>query len=278
MPELPEAETVRRGLQAEVSGRRVVSAAATGIRSVRRHADPGEVGRRLAGHRVVGTRRRGKYIVAVLDSDQALVIHLGMSGQLVLLAPEDEPPRHTHVTLELDDRRRLLFVDPRTFGELFVTAPPAPGAELAELAHLGFDPLEDRVGPAEFARRLSGRRVGLKALLMDQRFVAGIGNIYSDEILFAAGLRHDRTSDGLTEPEARSLHRAMVTTLRRAVEHRGSSLADAQYRDIYGVPGAFQLRHRVYGRAGLPCRRCGGPVQRLRWSGRSTFFCPNCQR
>ncbi|HET6793151.1 MAG TPA: bifunctional DNA-formamidopyrimidine glycosylase/DNA-(apurinic or apyrimidinic site) lyase [Acidimicrobiales bacterium] len=277
MPELPEVETVRRGLRSEVVGRRIDRAEPTGVRTLRRHPDRSVVAPRLVGTTIDGVGRRGKFLAIGLSSGDALVVHLGMSGQLLVRPSAEERPRHTHVVLGLDDGRDLRFVDPRTFGEVFVTRPSVPGGLPDELGRLGFDPLEDRIGAAAFLRLLAGRRTRLKSLLMDQGFVAGIGNIYSDEILFGARLAHDRPANGLSPPEGRRLHRSMLAVLDDAVARRGSSLADAQYRDVYGQLGQYQLRHRVYGREGQPCTRCRTPIRRARVGGRSGYYCPRCQ-
>jgi formamidopyrimidine-DNA glycosylase len=149
--------------------------------------------------------------------------------------------------------------------------------KVSELSHLGFDPLETAVSWEEFGARISRRQVKLKGLLMDQKFLAGIGNIYSDEILFGAGLRWDRMSDSLSSQEIRRLYRAMVETLQDAVKYRGSSLADEQYVDLFGKPGEYQLHHNVYAREGMACKRCRHMVVRQRYGGRSTFFCEACQ-
>ena len=272
MPELPEVEVVRRGLEREVTDRDVTSVTVTGPRTVRRQPAE-ELVARLRGARLGRAGRVGKFLLVPLDDGaETLVIHLRMSGQLLLTAPEWPPARHTHAVLSLSDGRELRFVDPRTFGELFVA--PAP---VAALAHLGPDPLSGAWSAAALGRDLAGRRGRLKLLLMDQRFVAGIGNIYSDEALFEAGLRFDRPAGTLAQEEVARLHRAVRSTLREAVRFRGSTLSDAQYVDLFGAPGGYQSRHRVYGREGEPCPRCGGPVRRLSLGGRSTFFCETCQ-
>jgi formamidopyrimidine-DNA glycosylase len=272
VPELPEVEVVRRGLAQEVAGRDVTSAVVTGARTVRRQpAD--ELAARLHGARLGEAGRIGKFLLVPLDGGaDTLVIHLRMSGQLLLTTPDWPVARHTHAVLHLSDGRELRFVDPRTFGELFVA--PAP---VEALAHLGPDPLSAGWSAAVLGRGLAGRTARLKLLLMDQRFVAGIGNIYSDEALFEARLRFDRPAGSLSGEEVGRLHRAVRRTLRDAVSHRGSSLRDAQYVDLFGAPGGYQNRHRVYGREGQPCPRCGGPVRRLSLGGRSTFFCEACQ-
>jgi formamidopyrimidine-DNA glycosylase len=278
MPELPEVETIRRDLDREYVGKRIKSVEVTGARSVRRHKSPREFVARLEGRRITGTVRKGKYLLVKLDSGEVLVVHLGMSGQLLRAkSARDERVKHTHVTITFTQGGQLRFVDPRTFGELFVTAPEQLEDAVPELAHLGFDPLDDVMSWSHFADLLAARKTRIKALLMDQRFVAGIGNIYSDEILFAAGLRFDRPSESLSTQEVRRLQRAMIETLQEAVKHRGSSLADEQYRDLFGDIGAFQNQHQVYGHEGESCRRCRSTIARIKWQGRSTFFCPQCQ-
>jgi len=277
MPGLPEVETIRRDLEKEVVGRRVKSVEVLGERSVRRH-DRDELRVRLEGRKVVAVRRAGKYLLLDLDGSDVLVIHLGMSGQLLRAKNAKEPlDRHTHVVVTFTQGGQLRFVDPRTFGEMFVASLDGLTEQVPDLAHLGFDPLEDVMSWDRFGRLLAQRRVALKTLLMDQKFVAGIGNIYSDEILFAAGLRYDRPSDSLTSQEVRRLYRALVETLTEAVKHRGSSLADEQYRDLFGEIGDYQGQHQVYGREGQACRRCRHVITRLKVGGRSTFFCASCQ-
>jgi formamidopyrimidine-DNA glycosylase len=160
---------------------------------------------------------------------------------------------------------------------MFVTTLDDLEDQVSELAHLGVDPLENAMSWEDFGRVITQKRVKLKTLLMDQKFVAGIGNIYSDEILFAAGLRWDRTSDTLSDQEIRRLSRAIIETLQEAVKYRGSSLADEQYVDLFGQPGGFQFHHNVYDREGKLCPRCRHPVVRARYSNRSTYFCASCQ-
>jgi len=277
VPELPEVETIRRDLDGILGGRRIGRVDAHPGRWIRRHPDPADFVTPLVGATVAGVTRRGKYLRFSLDRPDVLVVHLGMSGQLLVASPDDPKAPHTHIVVKFDGNRfdgdrELRFVDPRTFGEAFVT-----GAGGSELAHLGPDPLADLKGWKQLADLLGGRRSQLKSLLMDQRFLAGIGNLYSDEILFAARLRYDRSSETLTDAEVRRLHRAMTTVLESAVDHRGSSLADEQYRDVFGVIGGFQNQHQVYGRPGQACPRCRRPIVRLKTGGRSTFLCPHCQ-
>ena len=280
MPELPEVETIRRDVEREFLNHKIKKVEVTGKRSIRRHggsAGPKEFIARLEGRKLTSTRRRGKYLLMQLDNGDVLVAHMGMSGQILRGSPKEPLPKHTHVVISFVGAPQMRFVDPRTFGELFITTPESLEKEVPELAHLGFDPMEDQMAWTRFAELLASRRMKLKPLLMDQKFVAGIGNIYADEILFAAGLAPDRSSDRLTPQEIRRLFRSMIETLQDAVKHRGSSLADEQYRDIFGEVGDYQTQHNVYGREGQPCPRCRTPIVRVRSNGRSGFSCPHCQ-
>jgi formamidopyrimidine-DNA glycosylase len=277
MPELPEVEVVRRDLEREVVGRRVKSVEVDAMRSVRRHHNRKQFIGRLEGRKIVSVERRGKYLLCRLDGDDVLVIHLGMSGQLLRAKSGREArPKHTHVVITFQQGGQLRFIDPRTFGEMFITEIDGL-AKVSELSHLGIDPLEAPMSWEHFGSLISQKHVKLKSLLMDQKVISGIGNVYSDEILWGAGLRWDRTSDSLTAQEVRRLYRAMVETLQDAVKYRGSSLADEQYVDLFGKPGEFQLHHNVYAREGEACRRCRQVIVRERVGGRSTFFCPACQ-
>jgi formamidopyrimidine-DNA glycosylase len=277
MPELPEVEVVRRDLEREITGRRIKAVEVDGMRSVRRHHNRKQFINRLEGKKIVGVERRGKYILCRLDGDDVLVIHLGMSGQLLRAKTSRETrPKHMHVVITFQQGGQLRFVDPRTFGEMFVTETDAL-AKVSELSHLGLDPLEAPMSWELFGNLISQKHAKLKPLLMDQKLVSGIGNIYSDEILWGAGLRWDRMSDSLSAQEVRRLYRSMVETLQDAVKYRGSSLADEQYVDLFGKPGEYQLHHKVYAREGEACRRCRQPIVRERVGGRSTFYCPACQ-
>jgi formamidopyrimidine-DNA glycosylase len=278
MPELPEVEVVRRDLEREVVGKKVKAVDVDGMRSVRRHHNRKQFAQRLVGHKITGVERRGKYLLLRLDGDDVLVIHLGMSGQLLRAKSARDPTaKHTHVVLTFTQGGQLRFVDPRTFGEMFVTERDHVDEEVPELAHLGIDPLEAAMSWEHFGNLLASRHAKLKPLLMDQKFLAGIGNIYSDEILWGAGLRWDRMSDALTAQEVRRLYRSMMETLQEAVKHRGSSLADEQYVDLFGKPGEYQHFHNVYAREGEACPRCRHVIVREKVSGRSTFSCSACQ-
>jgi formamidopyrimidine-DNA glycosylase len=278
MPELPEVEVIRRDLDKEIVGKKIKSVEVTGARSVRRHKNKKDFITELEGHKVTSVQRRGKYLIVRLDGPEALVVHLGMSGQLLRAkTAREKAPKHTHVIITFTQGGLLRFVDPRTFGEMFVTTYDDIDEQVEELAHLGLDPLETAMSWELFGRMLAEKHARLKNLLMDQKFIAGIGNVYSDEILFNAGLRWDRMSDTLSQQEVRRLYRAISETLQDAVKYRGSSLSDEQYVDLFGRPGEYQQYHQVYDKEGQACQRCRRPLARARFSNRSTFYCEACQ-
>ena len=280
MPELPEVETVRRGLEATLVGRRIQRVTVMGARTVRR-TSPGEVIAGLTGAVPTAIGRRGKYLLVDLDTGDQAMIHLRMSGQLRWMAPGDAVPAHTHVAMDVagDPPGRLLFVDPRTFGEVVVFDPAWTSTVVPELARLGVDPIADDFERATLARLVRSRARRIKPLLLDQRVIAGIGNIYADEILHAAHIHPEAISSLLPSPAVTRLYVSILHVLGEAVVRRGSTLADARYVDLLGESGGYQTRHRVYGRAGLRCLTCRrGIVRRLTETGRATAFCPVCQR
>ena len=280
MPELPEVETVRRGLAEHVVGRTIEGVAVGRLRTVRRTSAQ-EVVDGLTGATVLDAGRRGKYLLCRLDTGDTMMVHLRMTGQLLLAPAGSTRPLHTHVVLTLsgDPPEELWFVDPRTFGEVVVFDPDHVDVELPELARLGLDPLADEIDPTTLGALLAGRRARLKALLLDQAVIAGIGNIYADEILHRARLHPDRAAGSLRPAEVRRLHAAMHDVLLAAVGAGGSTLGDNQYVDLMGSGGSYQDDHRVYGRAGERCSTCGrGTIRRTVTAGRSTYFCPFCQR
>ncbi len=280
MPELPEVETVRRGLEAHVVGRRIAAVEVGRERTVRRTSRQALVDG-LTGATVLSADRRGKYLLLPLDTGDELMIHLRMSGR-VLVGPAGSPRApHTHVVARFEGTPslELHFVDPRTFGEMVVFDPAHLDDQMPELVRLGVDPITDGLSRAELRRIVLGCRRQIKPLLLDQHVIAGIGNIYSDEILHAARLRPDRLSDTLTGREITRLHGEMYRVLLEAVAAGGSTLADTQYVDIEGEGGWFQLSHRVYDRAGQRCLTCGrADIARVVSGGRSTCYCPRCQR
>jgi formamidopyrimidine-DNA glycosylase len=275
MPELPEVETVARGLRLVLPGRSIVE--------VRLSAktdfidDPASLERELPGTRVKSVERYGKFLVLDLErvrgSDGgkiALLIHLGMTGQLVVGAAEAPIVAHTHAFLALDDGRELRYTDIRRFGRIRILL---EGERDSVLGPLGADPLE--VSEEKFREIISSRGARIKALLMDQRVFRGMGNIYTDESLFRARIHPKRLGTKLSEAEVRRLFRAVRGVLNEAIRLKGSSVSD--YVDAEGQRGEFQIKHRVYQRAGKKCFRCGGLIRRAIVAGRSSFFCGKCQ-
>ncbi len=276
MPELPEVETIRRELEKEVVGKRIKTVAVTGARSIRRHTNKKQFIARLDGTKINAVERKGKFLLLKLDTEELLVIHLGTSGQLLRAAAKDEVAKHTHVIITFTQGGQLRFVDPGTLGELFVTTPDELDALVPELATLGVDPVEEPMSWQTFGHLLLRHQMKLKAFLTDQSIIAGLGSVYADEILFAAGLRYDRQSDSLSTQEMRRLYRALVETLHDAIKYGGSTLADEQYVDINGKRGEYQEHHKVYDREKIACRRCRAPIVKVKFQG-ATYFCEQCQ-
>ena len=281
MPELPEVETVRRGLQQSVVGRKVLKVEVGRERTVRRTSREALIDG-LTGVKIISATRRGKYLLCDLDSGQKLMMHLRMSGRLIIAEPGAARPPHTHVVMHLANAEtiesELWFVDPRTFGEVVVFDPDKLKTQMPDLAKLGVDPLTDEFTPEILRELFKKRRGNLKALLLNQHFVAGIGNIYANEILHLAKLRPDRLPDRLNHATLTRLHSAIVKVLNNAVAAGGSTLKDTQYVDLEGQTGSFQDEHRVYGRGGLPCLTCGkGRILMTIVAGRTTCYCSACQ-
>ena len=280
MPELPEVETVRRGLEVQVVGRRIERVEVGRERTVRRTSRQALVDG-LTGTTITEANRRGKYLLCPLDTGDELMVHLRMSGRLLVADAGTARPPHTHVVMHLSGApaQELWFIDPRTFGEMVVFDPANLAVEMPDLARLGGDPITDGLTKAQLGNILRGRRRQLKALLMDQHVVAGVGNIYCDESLHLAKLRPDRISDTLTTREVGRLHDAVLSVLSLAIEAGGSTLADTQYVGVDGEPGSYQSHHRVYGRGGHMCVTCGQTrLSRTQVAGRTTVHCRRCQR
>lgn len=264
---------MRRDLSPLYLGKTLGRISVTGPRTVRRH----EAGRLavLEGQALSGIGRHGKFLLFSWTDGAVMVAHLRMSGQLLAAAAGTPLVPHTHAVLEFQVAPELRFVDPRTFGELFI-ATPRPGQVPAELAHLGPDALVTDARHLGSAFR--GRKAAVKALLVDQRVLAGVGNIYADEICFTARVRPDRPAGSLRPREVGRLAEATRDVLAAAIAARGSTLGDQRYRDLHGEVGRYQLEHRAYGRAGMPCVTCGRPITRFRIGAKSAFACTRCQR
>jgi len=274
MPELPEVETVVRDLRAELSGRCFRSAWVS-LPGVLRHPSPAEFTAALPGRRVESVARRGKYILCGLDGGEELVIHLGMTGHLRVAGGDEAVVKHTHLRAALDDGRELRFDDARRFGRLMLGA----RAELEErrlLPSLGVEPLSDDFTPDRLDAVMKRTTRTVKAVLLDQSGVAGLGNIYVDEACHRAGIRPTRRARRLTRRERLALHEAIRSVLATAVANRGTTVDD--YRDLWNAEGSHQEELRVYGRGGEPCLGCGAVLRRKVVAGRTTVYCPICQR
>jgi formamidopyrimidine-DNA glycosylase len=274
MPELPEVETTARGLRERVLGRTIVAVGSLDWPRMAPNATLDMLASTAVGRTIESVTRRGKYVVVGLSGDAYLVLHRKMSGNLVLRTVDIPTVLHTHLTVTLDDGWRLDFVDPRKFGRIYLFL----GREALNLfldERLGPEPLE--IARREFDRRLDLRRGRLKALLLDQGFLAGIGNLYADEILWAARLHPERPVESLSPRERGRLLQAIQQVLSEAIERRGTSFSD--YVDASGEQGTNQEFLQVYGRAGLPCARprCGRPIVRQVVAQRGTWLCTSCQ-
>ncbi len=278
--ELPEVEVVRRDLEKDIVGRRIAEVDIRRMKNtkrvIRRHKTPKEFRDLLKGHKNSRAERKGKYILLHLDDANVLVAHFGMSGRFLRGNKRLPLDNHTHVIITFQQGGDLRFIDPRTFGEMFVTSADEIG-KVKELQHIAIDPLDQVFTWPTFQYLLAQRGAKMKQLLMDQKFISGLGNIYSDEVLFAAGLRYDRLSDTLSSQEVRRLYRAIQETVQDAIKMRGTTLDDEAYVDLFGKPGEYQSELKVYGREGEPCRRCRTPIQTVKVSQRTSYFCPQCQ-
>jgi formamidopyrimidine-DNA glycosylase len=274
VPELPEVETIVTDLRPHLVGRTIVSCELR-FPAIVRHPEPEDFVDSVAGQTIEALRRRGKFILIGLGGELLLVVHLGMTGQLRLVDAGTELAPHTHAVFSLDDGRHLRYRDPRRFGRLLL------GSEHAlllskTLPQLGPEPIDPEFAADELYQRLRRRRTSLKAVLLDQAAIAGVGNIYADESLHRARLRPDRIAGTVSRKSAQRLHESLRESLLVAIRNRGSSVDT--YRDAWGELGGQQEKLLVYGRAGEPCFTCGRPLSMIRIAGRTTVFCRRCQR
>jgi formamidopyrimidine-DNA glycosylase len=276
VPELPEVEVVRRGLEAHVVGRTIAHVDVLHARPVRRHAGgPADFAARLAGRRVEAARRRGKYLWLPLDTGDAILGHLGMSGQMLVQPVAAPDERHLRVRFVLDADHELRFVDQRMFGGLAVSE---GGAELPrEIAHIARDPMDPAFDDELFVTRVRKKVSGIKRILLDQTVVSGVGNIYADEALWLAGLHGDRPGQRLTRAQVLAVLAGVRQVMVSALDQGGTSF-DALYVNVNGESGYFDRSLQAYGQEGRPCARCGTPVVRVSFMNRSSYFCPSCQR
>ncbi len=274
MPELPEVETMVRDLATQLPGRRVMAVEADFPGAV---VYPGfeEFEQRVCGQTVIGISRRGKYAILALSSGDILIIHRGMTGSLLLRRQNDPMDPYVRVTIQLDDGSELRFRDPRKFGKIFVMQPDGAERPLPWAA-MGPEPLNGTFALRPFQESLRGRTAPIKPLLLNQRIVAGLGNIYVDEALFLARIHPERQAGTLRPAEIKRLHGAIQQVLAEAIAHRGTTFNN--YTDIEGRAGGFQARLQVFHRHGDGCPRCGTAIVRTVVQGRGTHFCPSCQR
>jgi len=270
VPELPEVETTARELRPHLIGRRITEAIIYWPGAIA-HPSAEQFSELIRGRRILNVTRRGKYLLFPLSGDRTLLIHLRMTGGLSVESAHRPAGRHTRVVLLLDDAQALHFTDQRKFGRLWLVDDPE-----TILGKLGPEPLDAAFTAQVLAERLRGHRAPIKAMLLDQRCIAGLGNIYADEALFAARIDPRRPAESLNESEIRRLHVAIRSVLAEAIRAKGSTLRD--YRPPMAESGRFQERLQVFRRAGVPCPICGTPIARVRIAQRSTHFCPRCQR
>ncbi|HXN57378.1 MAG TPA: bifunctional DNA-formamidopyrimidine glycosylase/DNA-(apurinic or apyrimidinic site) lyase [Candidatus Angelobacter sp.] len=281
MPELPEVETIVRDLRPQLAGRRIESVHLTRDPAIRkrlvRYPTATKFVRSLRGRTIRSVERRGKYLVMPLDKDgERLVVHLGMTGHLRVWEPEEAPVKHTHLRVLLDSGLELRYDDPRQFGRLLLGTQEELVAGHAFPAKLGPEPIHGDLTETEFDKIVKSRRRPIKSALLDQSFLAGVGNIYADEACFRAGIRPSRWTHRLTARERRALYSAIQEVLENSIAARGSSIIN--YVDAFGVRGGNQEKLLVYGRRGEPCVKCGTPLQGTRLAGRGTVYCRKCQR
>ncbi|AWB91842.1 bifunctional DNA-formamidopyrimidine glycosylase/DNA-(apurinic or apyrimidinic site) lyase [Aeromicrobium chenweiae] len=275
MPELPEVEVVRRGIADHVVGRTITAVTVHDVRSVRRHLPgPADFRHRVEGRTVVGVARRGKYLWMQLDHGDAILCHLGMSGQFLVSEASAPPQRHLRITLALQDGTELRFADQRIFGGMSFSE---DGAELPpEIAHIARDPLDPLFDPAEFTARIRKRQTGVKRAILDQTLISGVGNIYADESLWRTPLHYARNTRHLRTREIDALLGHIGDVMREALAQGGTSF-DALYVNVNGNSGYFDRSLQAYGQEGRPCQRCGTPIRRDPFMNRSSFWCPHCQ-
>jgi formamidopyrimidine-DNA glycosylase len=278
MPELPEIETLRRGLERETVGRRVRSVEVPEAKAVHRNGSRKAFQSRLEGVKIKSVERRGSLLVLTLDSGELLVIDIAATGQLLRAAPKDEAAKGLQLVLSFTQGGQLRMIDPEHVAEAFVVTPDLLTEEAPQLANLGLDPVASPVSWTAFAQSLVSRRTEkLKPLLLDATFVVGLGGLYTDEILHDAGLRPDREVSTVSTMEIRRLYRSLVEILHEATKHHGTSTDEHPFVDLHGKPGGYQDELQVWGRDGEPCRRCRQTITKQRSGGRVTYWCPSCQ-
>ncbi len=272
MPELPEVETIRRMLKPKLMQRIIVGGEIT-VPKMILYQTPADFWKRVTGQKIIDLNRRGKYLLVKLSGGLTLAIHLRMTGQLTVTRADSTLENAVYFRLYLDNDHELRFRDQRKFGKIFLYLDESPPASLI---HLGPEPLDKGFSTDTLHKRLAGRKLAIKKALLNQNIIAGLGNIYTDEALFLAGIHPARPVDSLNEKEFESLYRAIQQVLSEGIQHRGTTKRD--YLDGEGNPGSYQEYLRVYGRKGLPCPKCRNMIVKINFGGRGTHFCPFCQK
>ena len=274
MPELPEVETVRRTLEAKLAGL-IFTGGEILLPKIVRTPDPQKFIELIKNKRILQVKRRGKYLLLTLSDSYSMAVHLRMTGALIYCTGDQPPIRYTHVLLHLDNGHRLIFADMRQFGGMWLV-PTSALANLSGYKDLGMEPSEECFTRDSFKKGLRHRRTRIKSLLLDQKFIAGLGNIYTDEALHRARINPERSASTLTAREAAKLHHAIVDVLKAGIEHKGTTFRN--FIDGDGRAGNHQEHLRAYNREGQPCLYCGQTIIRKKIGGRSSYYCPICQR
>ena len=280
MPELPEVETIRRGLQEKIKNKQIKDVVINVDKIVKKPSLE-EFITKIKGKKIKEIDRRGKYIIIYLDSKDKLIVHLGMTGLLIYpydnkITEKEIKPKHNHLIFTFTDDTQLVFNDVRRFGKIFLVSNID---EIESISKLGIDPLEDYFTEEVFIQVLNKKKKGkIKPFLMNQKFITGLGNIYANEVLYRSNIHPLRLISSLIEEEVKNLYQQIKLVLSEAVELRGSTVADEAYRDTDGEKGKFAKKLQVYARKGEPCIKCGHPIEVVRIEGRSSFICPQCQK
>jgi len=276
MPELPEVETVVKGLRPIVEDK-IITDVEIRVEDLIGYPEDNidKFKEELIGSSICAVDRRGKYIIFELDIDKNMIIHLRMTGKLLVSEVEKYRDKHTHVIFSLDDGQEIRFNNVRKFGRIYLIDPDHP-EQAGGFAELGPEPLSEDLSLEKFKKLFENRRGIIKSLLMNQKFIAGIGNIYADEILFLSGIRPDRTADTLTDMEKEKIYFNMRDILKKGILYGGTTFSD--YVNAFGQEGSFQVELRVYQKEGEECFKCGTPIEKTKIGGRSTYYCPKCQK
>lgn len=277
MAELPEVETTRRQLEREVVGRKVKSVDVHDTKIVKRHSSKKQFAGMLEDAKLKSLIRRGTFLIFTLDSGDRFIIQPGAEGELRKTPTKDDLEKGTAVVLTFTQGGQLRYIDPKRTGEMWVLTPEEVAEGVDEIELLGYDVVDTPVPWADFAKLVLGQSQKLKAFLTDEDQLAGIGPIYSDEILYDAGLRYDRITDTLSVQEVRRLYRSVIEILHDAIKHSGTSLEEKGWRDLHGEDGGYLEYHQVFARDGQPCRRCRDTISKAKFGGRNTYFCEQCQ-